>query len=264
MANQLMVENLGFSYGLSPVVQDVSFAVGGGEFLGIIGPNGSGKTTLLKLISRLLVPGQGRVLVDGQDTSRWSHRALARTMAVVPQETQVHFDFTVEEIVEMGRSPYLGRFQAMSKHDRDIVTAAMEATNILPLAGRSIQELSGGERQRVIVARALAQEPEVLLLDEPTASLDINHEVEIFELLRTLTIQEGLVSIAVLHDLNLAAEYCDRLLLLSQGKVSAMGGAEEVLTAENLSSVYGIDVVVYENFLTGRPHVQALVHNENR
>ena len=264
MTMQLMVENLSFSYGPSPVVQDVSFTMGAGEILGIIGPNGSGKTTLLKLISRLLVPDQGKVLIDGQDTSRWSHRSLARTMAVVPQETQIHFDFTVEEIVEMGRSPYLGRFEAMSKYDRDVVIAAMEATSILPLAGRSIRELSGGERQRVIVARALAQEPQVLLLDEPTASLDINHEVEIFELLRTLTIQEGLVTIAVLHDLNLAAEYCDHFLLMSQGRVAATGMVEEVMTADNLSSVYGIDVVVYENFLTGRPHVQALGHNQDR
>jgi iron complex transport system ATP-binding protein len=263
MARQLTIDNLGFSYGVVPVVQDVSFTVTAGDMLGIIGPNGSGKTTLLKLISRLLRPQQGRVLIDGEDTSLLSYRALARTMAVVPQETHIHFDFTVEEIVEMGRSPYLSRFQAMSRRDRNIVTQAMEATNILSLAGRSVLELSGGERQRVIVARALAQEPEVLLLDEPTASLDINHEVEIFELLRTLTINEGLISIAVLHDLNLAAEYCDHLLLLSEGKVAASGLAEEVLSAENLSKVYGIDVVVYENRLTGRPQIQALVPSRN-
>ena len=263
VAKQLIIDNLGFSYSAVPVVQDVSFRVAAGDMLGIIGPNGSGKTTLLKLLSRLLKPQQGRVLIDGQDTSLWSYRALARTMAVVPQETQVQFDFTVEEIVEMGRSPYLSRFQAMSKHDRDIVTWAMQATNVLPLARRSVLELSGGERQRVIVARALAQQPEVLLLDEPTASLDINHEVEIFELLRILTVNQGLISIAVLHDLNLAAEYCDHLLLLSEGKVMAAGLAEEVLSAENLSEVYGIDVIVYENHLTGRPQVQALAPSRN-
>ncbi|NMB47157.1 MAG: heme ABC transporter ATP-binding protein [Firmicutes bacterium] len=264
MAKQLVVGNLSFGYDIRPIMQDISFTVSSGEMLGIIGPNGSGKTTLLKLISQLLVPDEGRVLIDGEDTSLWSHRTLARTMAVVPQETQIRFDFTVEEIVEMGRSPYLGRFQAMTKHDREIVVEAMRATSVLPLAKRSIMELSGGERQRVIVARALAQEPQVLLLDEPTASLDINHEVEIFELLRTLTIQEGLVSIAVLHDLNLAAEYCDRLLLLSQGRVAAEGFAEEVLTEEIISSVYGIDVVVYKNLVTGRPQIQALAPSLNR
>lgn len=264
MARQVVVENLSFSYGIGPVVKDVSFTVVAGEVLGIIGPNGSGKTTLLKLISRVLGPDQGRVLIDGKDTRGWSHRDLARTMAVVPQETHIQFDFTVEEIVEMGRNPYLRRFQAMSKYDRDIVVEAMRAANVLHMSGRSVKELSGGEKQRVIVARALAQEPEVLLLDEPTASLDINHEVEIFELLRALTTREGLVSIAVLHDLNLAAEYCDYLVLLDQGSVAVAGSAEEVLTAENISSVYGVDVIVYENFLTGRPHVQALASNQHK
>ena len=259
MAKELVVEKVNFSYGQRSIIQDVSFQVKAGEMLGIIGPNGSGKTTLLKIITRLLVPERGRILIDGQDTASWSLRTLARTMAVVPQETQINFEFSVRDIVEMGRSPYLRRFQAMSNQDREIVEKAMEATNVLSLAERPMTELSGGERQRVIVARALAQEPQVLLLDEPTASLDINHEVEIFQLLRRLTSQKGLITIVVLHDLDLAAEYCDQLLLLAQGKVIADGSAEEVLQAETLASVYGVDVVVYPNPLTGKPQVQVLV-----
>ena len=264
MAMQLVIENISFSYGARPVIRDVSFSVQGGEILGIIGPNGSGKSTLLKLISRVLVPAQGRVLIDGEDTSRWSPRSLARTLAVVPQETRILFDFTAEEIVEMGRSPYLGRFQVMTPRERSIVKTAMESTNTLEFAQRSVMELSGGERQRVIIARALAQEPQVLLLDEPTAALDINHEVEIFELVRNSTIKEQLVTIAVMHDLNLAAQYCDNLLLLSEGTVTAYGPAEAVLAADNIASVYGLDVIIYKNQLTGRPHVQPLPRNHDR
>jgi iron complex transport system ATP-binding protein len=259
MASELVVEKVNFSYGRRPIIEDVSFKVKAGEMLGIIGPNGSGKTTLLKIITRLLVPDQGSILIDGIDIATWPPRTLARTMAVVPQETQISFEFSVRDIVEMGRSPYLRRFQAMSKQDREIVAAAMEATNVLSLAERSMTELSGGERQRVIVARALAQEPQVLLLDEPTASLDINHEVEIFQLLRRLTNREGLITIVVLHDLDLAAEYCDQLLLLAQGKVIVGGSPEEVLQDEILARVYGVDVVVYPNPLTGKPQVQVLV-----
>lgn len=263
MVMQLAIEQLSFSYGSRPVIQDVSFEAHGGEVLGIIGPNGSGKSTLLKLISRVLVPTRGRILIDGEDTSQWNPRQLARVMAVVPQDTQIYFDFTADEVVEMGRNPYLGRFQGMSPKERTIVKAAMDVTNTLEFVGRSIMELSGGERQRVIIARALAQEPKVLLLDEPTASLDINHEVEVFELVRGLTIQEGLVTVAVLHDLNLAAEYCDHLLLLSRGAVTAHGSVEEVLAEDNIASVYGLDVAVYANVLTGRPHVQPLPRNRN-
>ncbi len=258
MAKELVVENVSFSYGPRQVIDNISFKVQAGEMLGIIGPNGSGKTTLLKIISRLLVPDRGRILIDGKDTASWSPRAMARTMAVVPQETQISFDFTVRDIVEMGRSPYLRRFQAMSKRDREIVERTMEATNVLHLADRPITELSGGERQRVIVARALAQEPQILLLDEPTASLDINHEVEIFQLLRHLTSRNGLITLVVLHDLDLAAEYCDQLLLLAQGRVIADGSAEEVLKGETLAGVYGVDIVVYPNPVTGKPQVQVL------
>ena len=260
MTNSLVVQNLSFAYGEWPVIKNVNLSVKGGEILGIIGPNGSGKSTLLKLISRVLVPDQGRVFINGEDVSLWSRRRLARTLAVVPQDNKIQFDFTAGEIVDMGRSPYLGRFQAMSSRDRQAVKVAMRATGTTTLAERSVMELSGGERQRVIIARALAQEPQVLLLDEPTASLDINHEVEIFQLLRHLTARRQLVTIAVLHDLNLAAEYVTIFYCYRQGG-DCLGTVEEVLTSSNISSVYGLDVAIYENRVTGRPHVQPLPRN---
>ncbi|NLK07457.1 MAG: ABC transporter ATP-binding protein, partial [Firmicutes bacterium] len=240
MTMQLIADSIKFSYGLRAAVSDVSFKAAGGEILGIIGPNGSGKSTLIKLISGVLRPTNGNVLINGEDTTLWSPRRLAQTVAVVPQDTQIAFDFTADEIVAMGRNPYISRFQSITNNDMDIIKAAMTATNTSQFAGRSILELSGGERQRVIIARALAQEPKVLLLDEPTAALDINHEVEIFELVRRLTKQKQLVTVAVLHDLNLAAEYCHRLLLLSRGTVAAYGSAETVLEPENISAVYGL------------------------
>lgn len=258
MAVYVEVENLSFTYGQQPVISDVSFNVAAGEILGIIGPNGSGKSTLIKLISKVLVPQAGRIRINGEDIRSWSRRRLARTVAVVPQETQIQFAFTVEEIVEMGRAPYLGRLQVGRDRDREIVNEAMRATDILQLADRYVTELSGGERQRVIVARALAQEPQVLLLDEATSALDINHEVEMFELVRALTERERLATVAVLHDLNLAAQYCDRLLLLSQGRVKAIGRPEVVLTAENIATVYGTEAVIHTNPLTGKPQVLVL------
>lgn len=246
------------SYGSVEVLSGVTFSVTGGSFVGIIGPNGSGKSTLLRSVSRVLEPYEGAVMLNGNNIYSLTAREVAREMAVVPQETAVNFSFTVEEVVMMGRSPHLGRLQWEGKRDREIVARAMEYTNTSHLAGRPVTALSGGERQRVIIARALAQEPEIILLDEPTSHLDINHQLEILNLLQRLNREEKLTVISVFHDLNLAAQYCDKLVLLQEGRIFALGTPSEVLTAENIKKVYGTNVLVRQHVITGRPVVMLL------
>ncbi|MBO8168265.1 MAG: ABC transporter ATP-binding protein [Thermoanaerobacteraceae bacterium] len=248
----LNIDKLSFSYGSQKILEDLTVQFQAGSFVSIIGPNGSGKTTLLKNISAALVPQKGKVLLQGQDVLRIKPKKLARQMAVVPQDTAVNFAFTVFETVLMGRMPYLKRFE--SESDRDVAVArwAMEVTHTWHLKDRSITEISGGERQRVIVARALAQEPQVILLDEPVAHLDPQHQMELLELLQTLKESKNLTVVTVLHDLNLAAQFSDYVVLLHKGKVFAAGRPEEVLTVKNIEQVYRVEVVIIPNELTGR------------
>jgi iron complex transport system ATP-binding protein len=239
-----------FGYAAEAVVRGVSFTVGRGEFVGIIGPNGSGKSTLLRLMSGYLRAWRGQVTVEGQPIERYERRALGRLIGVVPQETSVVFPFSVAEMVLFGRTPHLGGFGFERDSDLAAAHRAMQRTDTAHLAQRIITELSGGERQRVILARALAQEPAILLLDEPAAFLDIRHEVEMYDLLRDLQ-REGMTVVSVLHDLNIAALYCDRLLLLSEGAVARAGTAAEVITYPTLTEVYGTEVYVAMNDITG-------------
>ncbi|MEO8603157.1 MAG: ABC transporter ATP-binding protein [bacterium] len=253
----LAVRGVSFGYAAQPVLRDVSCRVGRGEFVGIIGPNGSGKSTLLKLMSGYLSPRAGEVLVDGQPVARYSRAELGRMIGVVPQETVVSFPFTVMEMVLFGRTPHLRGFGFEGPADLAAARRALERTDALDLAGRAITTLSGGERQRVILARALAQEPRMLLLDEPAAFLDIRHAVEMYDLLRDLQ-AEGLSIVSVLHDLNIAALYCDQLVLLDQGAVAHTGSATQVLTYANLTAVYGTEVYVALNDITGALNVLPL------
>ena len=246
------VSDLSVGYGAEAIIEDISLHAGENLSVGIIGPNGSGKTTLLKAISNILEPYSGTVRIDGADVTSFSARDLARTMGVVPQETGVSFDYTVSDIVMMGRHSYIGRFSSESPEDIRIANAAMETCNIAHFADRSINEISGGERQRVIIARAIAQEPKILLLDEATSHLDINHQVEILNLIHRL---EGVVRIGVYHDLNLAAQYCDYLLLLNHGTICARGSPADVLTARNLKEHYTINAVVTINPITKKPRI---------
>lgn len=245
-------------YGAVEVLQGIEFVVASGEYLGIIGPNGSGKSTLLKALSAVLKPVTGTVYLNQKEISGYSARDLAREMAVVPQDTAINFDFTALDVVLMGRHPHLGRWQAEGPLDLDVARRAMQMTGTWDLRDRSILELSGGERQRVIIARALTQEPKVILLDEPTAHLDINHQMEILEVVRRLNREQGLTVVAVLHDLNLAGQYCQKLLLLSQGRVFACGTPREVITADNIRTVYRTEVLVEDHPLTGAPRVTVL------
>lgn len=251
----LEAQKVSFAYNGCPVLRDVDLRVLPGQIVGVIGPNGAGKSTLIKILSRLLHPDEGRVFLGGQDLTQWGHTQLARHMAVVPQAAKLPETFTAWEVVLMGRTPYLGLLGNETATDMAIAQRAMEETNTWHLASRLIGQLSGGERQRVVVARALAQEPQVLLLDEPTLHLDINHQLEILSLVRRFVDEQGLAVLAVFHDLNLAAQFCHELVLLCQGQVFARGRPEEVITATNISSVYGAEVTILPHPHNGRPTV---------
>jgi len=252
----LRLEGVGFAYRDRPVLRDVSLEIFRGERFGLLGPTGSGKSTLVRLLSRVLRPMQGRIVLDGRDLSESS--APARRVAVVPQETALDFPFSVLEVVLMGRAPHLGGFGFEGDRDLEAAERAMAQTGVADLAGRFFHELSGGEKQRVVIARALAQEPEVLLLDEPTTFLDIRHVVEIFELLRRLSEERSLTLVIVLHDLNLAALYLTRLAFLKAGVVIACGEPDAVLDYRTIREVYETDVYVHRNDLTGKLNVLPL------
>jgi len=251
----LAVKDVAAGYGGPLVLDGVNFRVAPGEFVGVIGPNGSGKSTLVRAISRVLPLARGKVLLTGRDVARMGRRSIAREMAVVPQTQPLVYDFTVEDLVRMGRTAHLGRFQMAGETDHAICRRAMEATEVFDLRARSLAALSGGERQRVLIARALAQEPHLLVLDEPDAHLDINHKVEVFDLLAELNRAEGLTVVCISHDLNLAAQYAERLILLAGGGVAADDTPQAILTEANLRRIYGAETVVQPHPTTGRPQV---------
>jgi iron complex transport system ATP-binding protein len=246
----LELEDVSFAYGAAFVISELSCRIDRGEFVGIIGPNGSGKSTLLRLMSGLLSATRGEVRLDGEPIRRYRRRELGRRIAVVPQETTITAPFSVTELVLFGRTPHVGGFGFDDDADLAAARRAMACTDTAHLARRPVTELSGGERQRVILARALAQEPSILLLDEPAAFLDIRHEVEMYDLLRDLQ-RGGLTVVSVLHDLNIAALYCDRLLLLAGGRLVQAGRPADVITYGTLTEVYGTEVYVALNDITG-------------
>jgi iron complex transport system ATP-binding protein len=254
----LEARGIDFSYYDGLVLRDVSLGLRVGDLMGLIGPNGSGKTTLLGVLSGLLVPSRGEVYLDGQGIRAFDRRQVAQRVAVVPQELNVPFAFSSYEMVMMGRTPHVRPILGAGPRDRQVVVDKMELTATLDLAERPFNELSGGEKQRVIIAMALAQEPQILLLDEPTVHLDINHQVEILELIKRLNRQEGLTVLATMHDLNLAALYFDRLILLDRGQVVASGSPSEVLREESIRQVFQADVQVQEHPTHHTPQVVVL------
>ena len=255
MGPLIRVENVGYRYNHQWVIKGVSFEAGQGELIGIIGPNGSGKTTLLKCIAGLLVPREGRVLWEGQPLSNFSQNKIARNMALVSQETSLIFSPTVLETVLMGRYPYLKRFQLEGPRDHQLAEAAMERTQIKHLHRRTLTELSSGERQRVYLARALCQEPRVLLLDEPTAFLDIQHQVGILDLVFNLNLQKELTILLASHDINLTAQYCRRLIIIHQGRIETMGSPEQVIREDTIKKVFETLVAVDKNPFTQTPRI---------
>ena len=235
--------DLSFAYQDREVLRGVELSVQRGEMVGILGPNGSGKTTLLRILSAVL-GAQGEVQLNGKNIQSYGRQELSRLFAVVPQESRANFPYTVAEIVLMGRASYHSPFALEGKKDLEVARASMELTDALALSTRYLHELSGGEKQRVMIARALAQEPEILLLDEPSAFLDLKHQVQVFELLRRLNRERGLTIIAALHELNLAALFFPRLVMLYDGKIHRDGSPNDVLTEEIIEEVYGIRVRV--------------------
>lgn len=255
MTTALTVNRVHYSYGHRPILDGISFSVREGEFFIIIGPNGSGKTTLAKTIAGTLRPEQGGVEIFGRPLRSYPGRMLARGLAVVPQAVPVDIPFTAAEVVLMGRSPHLGLLEIEKKGDIEIAERAMEFTHVEHLAGHRLDQLSGGECQRVLIARAICQQPRVMVLDEPTASLDLAHQTHVMDLMERLRKEQGTTILMVSHDLNLAAMYADRLLLLKEGKTVSIGSPEQVLTRETLETTYGCSLVVDKNPTRDVPRV---------
>ena len=243
MSSIIEVNNLSFGYSpQSKILDNLSFEVMPGAFVGIAGPNGAGKTTLLNLLCGLLSPDTGSIRIDAADIESYCVKELARKIAVVRQEFVPVFDFTVEETVMMARTPYLGTFGFEGKADREIVTEAIKATDTIRFASRPLGNLSGGERQRVFIARALAQDTEIMLLDEPTSFLDFKHQVGIYDLLKVAQLEKGKTIIAVTHDINLATQYCDEILLLAADSSYHFGKTKAVLLPEKIKEIFNVDI----------------------
>jgi len=251
----LQISQVYFSYLDGLVLHDINLSVRTGEMVGLLGPNGSGKTTLIKLASGILKSGRGEIRLDGSSLSQLSRKSIARSLAVVPQQFHIPYAFTVGEVVMLGRIPFLKPFAEESKFDKQFVANALELVGISELKERRFDELSGGERQKVILAMALAQQPRLLLLDEPIVHLDIAHQVEILELVKGFNVEQGLTVIGAMHDLNLAALYFDRLVLLKEGKVWADGTPAQVLTEDIIRDVFTASVKVELHPVTGAPHI---------
>jgi iron complex transport system ATP-binding protein len=251
----LTLRKAGFRYSTSWAVRGVDLDVFPGEMLGILGPNGSGKTTLLKLLDGMVLPHEGEVLVRGKSMVTLNRGEIAKVVAMVAQENFFRFSFSVLEVVLMGRFPHLGRLQFERSKDMEIAVDALRATHSLELSERSIHGLSGGEKQRVLLARALAQEPGVILLDEPTSFLDLKYKKGIFDLIASLTAGKGLSVVVVSHDLDLVSQYCHRIAMLKNGSVHMTGTPDQVISAANIEKVYECAVLVDRNPFSGKPRV---------
>ena len=252
---KIEMQNVCLGYGRKVVLKALTFHVMPGEVVGLIGPNGCGKSTIIKALSRIISPHSGKILLDGKDVSQIPRRDLARLLGVVPQIPLLPSSFTAFEIVLMGRNPHLGLFQYEGSEELAITWRAMERTATQSLAERRVGELSGGEVQCIVIARVLAQETKAVLLDEPTANLDIGRQVEILDLIKGLCRESNLTVLAALHDLNLASQYCDRLVLINNGRIHAEGTPREVIIPQNIKEVYGTDGCVYTHPINGLPIV---------
>jgi iron complex transport system ATP-binding protein len=255
MKTAINIKHLSHAFGSCPVLHDLSFSITQGDFFIIIGPNGSGKTTLMRTMAGILKPHSGQMQIFGRQFSTFKRKEFARSVAFVPQGLPVDFPFTVAELALMGRAPYKSALGIETQKDYDISQQAMKFTEVEHLADRKLDQLSGGEQQRVFLARAISQEPKILLLDEPTASLDLAHQVRIMDLMERLKTEKGVTVVMVSHDINLAAMYGDQLLLLKEGRIVCMGLPGEILNFETLEETYGCALLVDESPLGKLPRV---------
>ena len=238
----LRTQEISFSYDQETVLRSISINIKSQEFIGVIGPNGSGKSTLLKLLGGVLKPDSGQIFFKGKNYIDYQRKQLAQSITWVPQEHPMVFPFKVSEIVLMGRHPYLSAFTFEGEDDIEIARSAMKQTQTLQFAERGFNEISGGEKQRVVIAGAIAQEPELMILDEPTSALDIKYQIQILNILKTLNENKKTTVVLAMHDLHLASKYCTRLILLDEGKIFKDGKTEEVLQKEHIETVYGLKV----------------------
>lgn len=247
------VNELAFSYGQKPVISNLSFSLHEGEWLTVLGPNGCGKSTLIAVLLRILDQNHGEIRFEGKLLQEWDRKAMARRIAVVYQKNEIPFGFTVREIIEMGRYPYQGRWNRWSEKDEEAVQKALALTQTEKFAEKSFRQLSGGEQQRVLIARAIAQEPEVLILDEPIAHLDLRFQYEVLRLCQKLQKEQGMTILSVLHEINLAAEFSDRLLLMNKGTALAKGIPSDVVVPRLIKEAYGINIEIVQK--NGKPYL---------
>lgn len=255
---KLQVKNLRFGIGNQEILKDISFDVPTGSFIGIIGPNGSGKSTLLKNIYRLYSPSSGSILLDNKALRHMKNKECAKEIAVLAQETHTHFDFTVEQIVKMGRYPYKSILEDYSKEDLEMVEEMLIKVGLEQYKNRTFLELSGGEKQRTLIARALVQHTQFLVLDEPTNHLDIGYQIQLMDLVKSLHV----TTLAAIHDINLATMYCDYLIVMKEGEIAEMGLVEEVVTAPMLKDIFGVNAYVGINPINKKLQVSFMTNQE--
>lgn len=260
----LCVKDLSLSFGRDEIIHQVSFSLSRGVFVGILGPNGSGKTTLIKGLSRILQPENGFIHLLGRELQTYTNREFAQHISLVSQENAIKFDFSVREVVLMGRNPYIRRFHPATFHDREICNRALQTVGIENLADRIVTQISGGERQRVLIARALAQEPDLLLLDEATSHLDINHENEILSVIRQKVTNEMMTVLGVFHNLNSASFFCDHLIILQNGSIAVEGTPKDVLNSRTIQEIFGLPVFIQPHPVNEKPVVIPFHHTKER
>lgn len=250
----IKVHSISYQYNKKPVLKNISFNIENGDFVGIIGPNGAGKSTLLKCISGLLPGNENKIFIKNNSIGKWNRKELAKNIAIIQQDFHTEFDFSVYEIVIMGRFPYLGFFERYSKEDEEFVENIFTQLDLAQFAKRRYSQLSGGEKQRVIIAQALAQNTDILLLDEPAVHLDIHHQIETFSLLKNLNAKNKTI-VVVSHNINLSAEFCSKLLILDKGEIVNFGKTDDVMKSEIISKIYKVSSKIVKNPFTNKPNI---------